>query len=902
MRVGKMQLSICAAVLTAVAAGGVYVKDAANPPTALDDGKITFAYDDSGAITEMRTAPTSGETLTLSGDVLEFASGARFVPGPNGTTVISNVISAAALQIGTLSNNLTWTSNSAMNSVTPVKLFENVRLTEISVVSAIGTSYLALSPNAILPYFVRRSEDGASMTVELQQLAADNTLRAVLLELTQVDADIYGRVAQGWLVRSDSNGNRYCGYSLFDVKPAGESYRVNAPDASRDGFGIRSLTICPRRETHDYEGAFLSDAYDTVVATNECLSDVEILYGTCGYRMGYAGIARGVLEPHHVRLENGVLSAQMFSLFESYTKCVKIELRQSGSNVVARAVYAKYKNDKNADYDFDVTGTSYNLRTPEKNPTHGYGVDMLALRHKSRTRLTLPVAYRRDIPVALSGSGVEIAFEAVPTADGSSGANIVRSGDLWCGGDYMTLTAEHALKDITIVSGRIAGAWANGDDGTGYPAVVCEWRYDPASDTATCQMQALRNGTEILIVDLELKQDGEAVKIRAVRAANNTNGVSYYGVSRMSGGTTRTVSTGTNKQAYGVPYVEYDTRPHAFVSVSAANTMADSVYVVRGLPNCPITFQVAQRYALPSGALDCLGDATLLFSAGGTYNNGVSKGCAMTMHDGTKIVVDAAYPFHYEADAPVVLDHAAAEASFRKVEAYANFLTFANGSSVVCTSRCFRVGYTPSPQWRVTGVDESFWTGDVSFVGKDRSTGISRLTIDVEDTVAGGAPDFTVNGDLVHDGSYPHGTFTKLGLGTMRVNGKICITNEPVRVSGGTLLLGKSGATEDGVDFVLEGGTLALAAGTANVAASIAATDDSSLSVGAGARLELSGLSVPEGAALAVEYAGDVDNRGVRVATALDKATLARITLNGERASQSSGGYLCRGGFIIIVR
>jgi len=79
-------------------------------------------------------------------------------------------------------------------------------------------------------------------------------------------------------------------------------------------------------------------------------------------------------------------------------------------------------------------------------------------------------------------------------------------------------------------------------------------------------------------------------------------------------------------------------------------------------------------------------------------------------------------------------------------------------------------------------------------------------------------------------------------------------------------------------------------------------TADSALSVGAGATLTLANLTVAEGKMLTVEYAGDIDNKGVKVSAVLDSATLSRIRLNGKRARQSSDGYLCRGGFMVIVR
>ena len=85
-------------------------------------------------------------------------------------------------------------------------------------------------------------------------------------------------------------------------------------------------------------------------------------------------------------------------------------------------------------------------------------------------------------------------------------------------------------------------------------------------------------------------------------------------------------------------------------------------------------------------------------------------------------------------------------------------------------------------------------------------------------------------------------------------------------------------------------------------AGTLAVTGDCMLSMGAGSAVSFADLTVADGKTLAVEYADGIDNRAVRVATELDAATLSRIKLNGRRAHQSPGGYLCVGGLMIIVK
>ena len=152
---------ICVATASVPVCAGEYVADTESRIESLENGKITFAYDGDGAITNLTMTPDPGETLTLSGDALNFAANARIIPGQNGTSCISNAITCAGtLQIGTLASNLTWTTTEiGLTTTAYTKLFENVNLSEISVVSAVGTSYMAPNANKgdAFPYFVRRT-------------------------------------------------------------------------------------------------------------------------------------------------------------------------------------------------------------------------------------------------------------------------------------------------------------------------------------------------------------------------------------------------------------------------------------------------------------------------------------------------------------------------------------------------------------------------------------------------------------------------------------------------------------------------------------------------------------------------------------------------------------------------
>ena len=344
---------------------------------------------------------------------------------------------------------------------------------------------------------------------------------------------------------------------------------------------------------------------------------------------------------------------------------------------------------------------------------------------------------------------------------------------------------------------------------------------------------------------------------------------------------------------------------NAKVKASGANTMTSGGFIVKGDSLRPIEFEVAAKNALPP-KIDCYGNAMLDFSVDGAYNDGVANGTdAIYMHEGSTLSVRGAYPFHY-ASGTVILDGATMTHTTAK-NAYLNYLTLKNGATISLSSDGrFRGGYTAdNPTWTVAGTGRSTYNGNPVVLAKATGTASSScqyLTIDVGDTVAGDGTDFLVTGNIVNDSSFKMASFIKAGAGTMEIDGTIQTANIPVRVAEGVLLLGRSGATAAGVDFSLEGGSLALAAGTANSADAFALTADSTLSFGDGAAISLESLTIPDGATLTL--AGNVPSRGLRVSSDPGEETLGRIVFaDGRRGTVmwDSNGYVRANGKGLII-
>jgi hypothetical protein len=281
--------------------------------------------------------------------------------------------------------------------------------------------------------------------------------------------------------------------------------------------------------------------------------------------------------------------------------------------------------------------------------------------------------------------------------------------------------------------------------------------------------------------------------------------------------------------------------------------MTDSAYVVKGDEAHPIAFNVAHANALPAGTTDCYGNSSLNVNVEVSYTSGISAGkSAITMHPGSHLYTTKPWPFHPETQS-IVLDNATFHPDDNSK--YVNDLVLTNSAAVDGTF--VRIGFKKNGTWNVTGEGVATCNAKLSIVSASTAANSARrnLIINVDDTVAGEASDFILSGSIVNDGSYRNGGFVKSGAGTMEIQGSILASNNAVRVTAGTLLLGVNDAVSPDVPFSLEGGTLACAAGTANTTAAVNMTANSTLAVGAGATLTMANLTVADGQTLAIECA-----------------------------------------------
>lgn len=601
--------------------------------------------------------------------------------------------------------------------------------------------------------------------------------------------------------------------------------------------------------------------------------------------------------PYHIVRDGNVVRFEVQLWDGTHTKAMFMELTQSGDDIYGKQLAQGLGRKKN------VLGTrmfSYsNGKVTLASGLESYQkYKLMALvvgpRSGGRSKLTFSVDGAQALP-ALSGGGVEVTFDANGRGEST---DFFKSDNLARNDNWQTLTTEYSLSEIVLRSGYLQGSYCGE-----VPVIAFGWTND--NTTAGCQLQHL-GSSYLRGVDIVLRQGDGKVEIKRVKAlyinkSHAKNGIDYttiYGNRYLLESDTSYKSSNLTADRQSPLWVSTQ-HPLATVTASGANTMDDSAYVVKGDVAHPIEFDAAHVNALPDETTDCYGNASLRLTKGGTYTAGI-QGAKIIMHPGTTLYSQAEWTFH-QTTQTVVID--GATLNLDDNYKYINSLVLTNGA-VVTRGDNTRLGYNANPTWSIAGEGVSTCASDANILASN--SGAKRSwTIDVADTVAGEASDFIMYGDIAHDSKYLNGALVKSGPGTMEMQGTIVASNNAVHVTAGTLLLGKTGAAAPEVSFSLEGGTLALAAGTAHEATTLYVQQaDSTLALGEGATLEIANLSISDGKTLTLS--GDVGKESLKVSEPLDASTLNRIMFADDSPGatvQTAEGYIRKSkGFIMIIK
>jgi autotransporter-associated beta strand protein len=342
---------------------------------------------------------------------------------------------------------------------------------------------------------------------------------------------------------------------------------------------------------------------------------------------------------------NGTTATVQMQIYNGgYTKCVKIELTQSGNNIAGRAVYAKYaSNGGNTGYNFDIGGNNNTVAT--NTTSSAYGISQLNLVFPSRV-LTLAGVNTYSGGTTINNNGVlqiggmgllgSGAYSGVITNLGqfvynstatqqlsgviSGTGSLVKDGpakltltgvNTYTGGTVVnngTLVLKAGAFDVGIVRGTATvnngGTLELRGDGSGGACPTCK------TDTLNVNGGGIVNavsGYDTYVGTINLSSaNGSAATVtgesgRIIRAGNNSNGM--------------ITSTGSVANVFGVKIEVVNNPGTLTVKAAAGNTLniTKEIFDYPGLARGPVTF---------SGAGSVVLSATNTYIGATTISNG----------------------------------------------------------------------------------------------------------------------------------------------------------------------------------------------------------------------------------------------------------------------------------------
>lgn len=286
---------------------------------------------------------------------------------------------------------------------TAVKIIGNARLDDVkSLRCKLGGSYIttyALDKKVLYAdsYHLRRP-NANTLTAQLQSWSDRETYtKCVLVELTQVDEDIYACAKNAYALMPRYTND--LGHDFESADP-NNSLGTVAESGTANGYGIYDLEVVMNGEpitvpqnlavngdtVHRYAG-FLPAA-STKLFENLSLDDVVCLGANFGgayintYKFNNAPLPA---HPYYVTRVGDTLTMQLqsYSPREEYTKAISIELTQEGPDIYGRAVAAYcYTMAKGLDMrgiDFEIYPNVTSANCAHSGSENGYGAYDLCL-------------------------------------------------------------------------------------------------------------------------------------------------------------------------------------------------------------------------------------------------------------------------------------------------------------------------------------------------------------------------------------------------------------------------------------------------------------------------------------------------------------------------------------------
>ena len=736
--------------------------------------------------------------------------------------------------------------------------------------------------------------------------------KCVKVELTQVGSDIAARPVYAKYLDGSRLGTD------FDGNGTGSTIATNA---TTGGYGIVQTSLYAMPEVYE---PFLTTAFSNIL-WNASLSNCVGLTAWMGG--GSVGSTAEKLAPAaaYFFVNNGSnATVQIQSYNGGYTKCVKVELAQSGTNISARALYAKYHNSGNnvLGFDFDTGGTVGTVATSFTTGT--YGVWELALNMAHTLTLGGACTYTGDTAIdwgrlEVGGAGqlgggvysgaVANAGQLVynSTAGQTLCGNISGSGSLVKGSPGKTATNQtynaflaltptvifpgSSLADCIGADGQLGGSFVNGGSGLPFPADAYYFSNDGTN--AAFQLQAYEGG-HTKCVKVALAQSGADVTGYAVYAKYllSTNAL---GINFDTNGVSQSIATSFASAGYGASQTVLTFFRHATLTLSGVNSYSSGTAV-----NAGRLAVVGNVNALPSGGgvtVNAGGELYLCVTGLIDTAGAVGGVNPVTVNPGGLLTL--ASRFNAGHTRPITINGGVLNSLYYENfdnGNYINKLTLMNGARV--TGSKVRVGYVSAPTITVSGSSPSSLEAGLNLV----RSGATPLTFSVADVTGSDAADLVVSGVIRDYVNFEGMPIVKAGAGTLSLAAANTHTGL-VTVAAGTLALDANGALNTGITLALNGGTLAMGAAT-NTLGALAVLTNSAIALGAGR------LSFADSSAAAwtnrLSLTGELGAQTLRFGTsraALTAAQVSSIKLNGRAVRLKSDGYVTASwGTVIMLK
>ena len=258
---------------------------------------------------------------------------------------------------------------------------------------------------------------------------------------------------------------------------------------------------------------------------------------SAGGMMGGSSIGTPVTATTYFFNNNGTVATYQMQIYDgTYTKCVKVQLAQSGSDITGYAVYAKYNSGNTLGYNFDNGGTGNTVST--SGSAGGYGAAL--------TILSLGTTYSASY------------LPASPTT--------------------VTVFSNTSLANVTSVAGAMGGGYVSGT-----PAAATAFFFTNNVTNATFQLQAY-DGGHTKSVKVQLTQSGADIigtvlYARYDSTAANTLGTNFDTIS--GNVTAGTIATSAAAGGYGAGSITIGTGSGT-VTLSGTNTYTGPTLIAAG--------------------------------------------------------------------------------------------------------------------------------------------------------------------------------------------------------------------------------------------------------------------------------------------------------------------------------